>query len=95
MFQSGVITAIDVVISLAEQGKITYELQWYESIGLAKVKNYFVQRINNDEGRGRCGFVYEAGSNAFKGFSGNHIHLPSDIRVINSPEYEEWFWICI
>lgn len=96
MFQPGVITAIDVILSLADQNKITYDLKWYESIGSAGiVKNYYVERINNDSAYNRCGFVYEAGSNQFRGFQGNHIHVQSDIRVINSPEYEEWFWICI
>ncbi len=30
-----------------------------------------------------------------KGFRGNHIHLPSDTRIINSPEYVLYYWICI
>jgi hypothetical protein len=93
--QEGVITALDVIMSLGDQGLITYELGWYNTIGRAEVKNYFVDQINGDKSEGRCGFVYEAGSNSFKGFKGNHIHIPSDIRIINSPEYEEWFWICI
>jgi hypothetical protein len=94
-FQDGVITAIDVIMSLGDQGKLDYELKWYESIGTAKtVKNYWVHRINGDEAYGKCGFVYEAGSNNFK-YSRNHIHIPSDSRIINSPEYEEWFWICL
>jgi hypothetical protein len=25
----------------------------------------------------------------------NHIHLPADTRVLNAPEYVEFFWICI
>ena len=73
-----------------------YDLDWFESIGSAKiVKDYFIVRINNDHSVGRCGFVYEEGSEKYDGFLGNHIHLPADIRVINSPEYEKWFWICI
>jgi hypothetical protein len=95
MFQDGVVTAIDVIMSLGDQERITYELQWYTTIGAAEVKNYFVDGINSDKSYDRCGFVYEEGSNEFSGFSGNHIHIPSDIRVLNSPEYEEWFWICI
>ena len=96
IFKEGYITAIDVIMSLGDQGKISYDLQWYESIGTAEiVKNYFVERINQDQARGRCGFVYEAGSEKFGGFRGNHIHIPSDIRGINSPEYIEFFWICI
>jgi hypothetical protein len=93
--KNGTITAIDVIMSLGDQGLITYELQWYNTIGSAEVKNYFVDGINSDKSQGRCGFVYEAGSYDFRGFSGNHIHIPSDTRVINHPEYVEFFWICI
>ena len=92
-FKPGIITAIDVILSLAEQGEISYDLRWYAKIALAEVKDYYVDRINEDEAYGRCGFVYECGEKSF-GFK-NHIHLPSDIRVINSPEYMKWFWICI
>jgi len=93
--QDGVITAIDVIMSLGDQGLITYELNWYETIGSAVVKNYYVDGINTDLAFARCGFVYEVGDLDFDGFSGNHIHIPSDIRIITSPDYEEWFWICI
>lgn len=96
MIKPGVITAIDVILSLGEAEKITYDLQWYESLGTADVvKSYWVNRINEDESFGRCGFVYEAGAREFSFFRGNHIHIPSDIRVINSPEYVKYFWICI
>ncbi len=96
IFKEGYITAIDVIMSLGDQEKISYDLQWHESIGTAEiVKNYYVERINQDQSRGRCGFVYEAGSEKFSGFRGNHIHIPSDIRGINSPEYVEYFWICL
>jgi len=96
-FTDGTITAIDVVLSLSEQGKITHNLNWYESIGSAGiVKNYFVDSINGESSYDRCGFVYEAGDDAFYGFRGNHIHIPSDLRVLNSiPAYLEYFWICI
>lgn len=96
VFQPGVITAIDVIMSLGDEGLITYDLQWYDSIGSAEVvRDYFVERINEDQRLFRCGFVYEAGSLRFRGFRGNHVHIPPDMRVINSPAYEEWFWICI
>jgi hypothetical protein len=94
VFKENVTTAIDVIMTLGDQGKITYELNWYETIGSAGVvKSYWVEAINEDKAFDRCGFVYEAGSYAF--LSGNHIHLPSDTRILNSPEYVEFFWICI
>lgn len=95
-FQENVITAIDVILSLGEQGKIEYELQWYDSIGTANfVRSYWVEAIDNDKAMGTCGFVYEAGSLEYQGFSGNHIHLPTDYRILNSPYYVKFFWICI
>jgi len=96
IFKNGTITAIDVILSLGDQGKISYELQYYDSIGTAGlVKSYWVEAINQDIASGRCGYVYEAGATQFQRASGNHIHLPSDIRVLNAPEYVEYFWICI
>ncbi|MFC1803002.1 hypothetical protein ACFL0D_03435 [Thermoproteota archaeon] len=68
----------------------------YEDIGSALiVKNYWVESIDEDEAYGRCGFVNESGVLDHRGFAGNHIHLPSDIRVLNSPEYIMYFWICV
>jgi len=96
VFQPGVITAIDVILTLGDEGNISYDLQWYDTVGTAGiVRSYYVQRINDDESYDRCGFVYEEGSLIFEGFKGNHVHILSDIRVINSPEYEKWFWIFI
>jgi hypothetical protein len=96
IFKPGVVTAIDAVMTLGDLGEIEYSLNWYESVGTAGlVKNYFVDRINEDVTFMRCGFVYEEGSGRFQGFTGNHIHIPPDSRVINSPEYIEFFWICI
>ena len=92
-FKPEVITAIDVILSLADQGKISYDLQWYSQIGNAEVKNYFLDRIDEDKGSYRgCGYVYECGE---KRRPSNHIHLPSDIRVLNSPEYMLWIWMCM
>jgi hypothetical protein len=94
-FQNGVVTAIDVIMTLADEGALTFEIRWHEHIGSAIVQNYLVDRIDEDAAYGRCGFVYESGSRQFDGFRGNHIHLPPDTRVINSPEYLSFFWICI
>ena len=94
--QPGVLTAIDVILSLGDLGLINYTLQWYEEIGQAKVVNsYWVESINEDATVGTCGFVYDTGSQGYYGFAGNHIHLPADVRVLNSPDYMRWFWICV
>ncbi len=90
-------TALDILLSLAEQGELSkLKLTWYERIaGADPVDSYWVEQIDEAEAFDRCGFVYETGPLDFSGFTGSHIHLPSDVRVIISPEYALWFWICI
>ncbi|MHA1971847.1 MAG: hypothetical protein ACTSW1_02570 [Candidatus Hodarchaeales archaeon] len=85
------------MLSLADQYEnFTIGLQWYETIGsVGIVKNYWVERINNWFAYDTCGFVYETVDNDFRFFTGNHIHLPSDARIINSPEYVLYSWICL
>ncbi|MFC2077350.1 hypothetical protein ACFLTM_00885 [Candidatus Bipolaricaulota bacterium] len=101
LFQPGVITALDVLLSLGEQGHLSQlGITWYDEIlGIGPVDNYWVERMTGGGAQGiadgGCGFVYEVGPTAFPGFAGSHIHLPSDARVLVSPEYMLWFWICL
>jgi len=97
VLQPGVVTALDALISLAEQDEIPgLKLTWYERIaGAEPVDSYWVEELNGDVAVGGCGFVYETGPREFAGFSGTHIHIPSDVRVTISPEYALWFWICL
>jgi hypothetical protein len=93
----GVVTALDILLSLGEQGSLeSVGLTWYDRIaGADPVDGYWVERINADQASGGCGFVYETGPEEFRGFAGSHIHIPLDVRVIVSPEYALWFWICL
>jgi hypothetical protein len=97
VLQPGVVTALDAVISLAEQGELPkLKLTWYERIARADpVDSYWVEQLSEDVAVGGCGFVYETGPKSFAGFSGTHIHIPADVRVTVSPEYALWFWICL
>ena len=97
ILQDGVITALDILLSLGEQGHLsTVGLTWYSSIGRADpVDNYFVERIDDAEALLRCGYVYEVGPVDFSGFRGAHIHVPTDARVLVSPDYALWFWLCL
>ncbi|MDW7683705.1 MAG: hypothetical protein SCK29_06230 [Bacillota bacterium] len=96
LFHENVPTALDVILSLADEGKLTYELKWHESLGRARtVKSYWVEKINNEQSYRSFGFVYEEGSYEYRHGRGNHIHIPADARIIHSPEYVEWFWICL
>lgn len=97
VLQPGVMTALDALLSLAEEGKLSnLMLTWYERIAAADpVDSYWVERMDEARASGGCGFVYETGPRIFSGFSGSHIHIPSDVRVTVSPEYALWFWICL
>lgn len=102
LWQPGTITALDILLSLGEQGKLAQVgLQWYDSIGRGAdpIDNFFVELIRAEgfeaSASGGCGFVYEVGYHEFRGFSGNHVHIPTDARIILSPEYGLWFWICL
>ena len=101
LFQPGVITALDVLLSLGEQGLLQeVGLTWYDAIGAADpIDHYFVERVVADgfeaQASGGCGFVYETGPWDFFGFDGNHVHIPTDARVLTSPEYALWFWLCL
>jgi hypothetical protein len=97
VLQPGVVTALDALLSLAEEGRLSsLMLTWYERIGGADpVDSYWVEQMDQARASGGCGFVYETGPRSFSGFSGSHIHIPSDVRVTVSPEYALWFWICL
>ncbi len=97
VLQPGVVTALDALISLGEQGELPdLKLTWYERIaGAEPVDSYWVEKLSEDAAVGGCGFVYETGPSSFAGFSGTHIHIPADVRVTVSPEYALWFWICL
>lgn len=95
-FQSGVITAIDVILSLGDLSLLNYSLQWYDSLGKAAiVRSYWVESINNEASVGRCGFGYESGEFYFEHKNGNYINVPSDWKVLTSPEYIRFFWHCL
>ena len=98
----GTVTALDVLLSLADQEKIdAMKLTWYGNIGTADpVDSFWVEQIDDgddlfdDEASAETGgWVYETGSRDFSGFQGNHIHVPADVRVIVSPEYMMWYWL--
>ena len=95
IFQEGVITGVDVIMTLGDLDLINYTLQWYDEIGNADpVRNFWVYSIGPDGTSPPCGWVYESGDLSFSRGT-NHIHLPTDSRVMNSPEYVLWFWICV
>lgn len=89
-FAQGTISAADIVQSLTDRGELSYMMQWYERIAGTEIKSYFFDRINSWSASGGCGFVYEVGE---LGDTGNHVHIPADLRVLHSPGYALFYWI--
>ncbi len=102
VLQPGTVTALDVLLSLADQKKISeLKLTWYSNTGdSAPYDSYYVEQIDDDDGSydreasaETGGWVYETGSREFAGYNGSHLQLPSDVRIIVSPEYMTWYWL--
>ncbi len=99
VFQDQVVTVADVMLSLAEQGKLTLDLDWLGTIGRTLVQGYYFTRFDDVLAQGRAGFTYSAGENAFRSrrglhgrFGNNMFHMTADIRVVVCPEYVAWRW---
>lgn len=102
MLAPGTVTALDVLLSLADQGKIDrMKLTWYGSMdGADPVDSFFVEQIDDGDGLfdGEASpetgeWVYETGVRDFAGYQGSQIHVPEDVRVLVSPEYMTWYWL--
>ncbi len=102
VLQPGTVTALDVLLSLADQGKIDgLKLTWYSTTAEYDIFDSFsVEQIDDGDGvydgeatLGSSCWVYETGSLEFAGFKGSHISVPADVRVIVSPEYMTWYWL--
>lgn len=62
MFKPDVITAADVMLSLAEKGKLSLDLLWHEQFGRALVQGYYFTRFNEESAHDRAGFTYSLGN---------------------------------
>jgi hypothetical protein len=106
LFQPGVITALDVLLSLGEQGKVaSLDLAWNAAVdGVANVNHYMVDWIEIPgvlgERSSTCGYMDLAATEGARGYLTPHshattkIHLSSDVEVLVSPGFVEWQWVC-
>jgi hypothetical protein len=106
VFQPGVVTALDVLLSLGEQGKIDgLDLTWHTTVaGVPDVNHYMVDWISIPDALGEkdssCGYMDDAATEGLRGFLTAHshtvteIHLSPDSEVLVSPGYVEWQWLC-
>jgi len=86
-FKSGVITAMDVILTLRDLGNISCTLIWITKLGSSIINSYFVTKINADEASGRCGFLYRV--------SESFIWISADLRILTSPKSVRFYWECL
>ncbi len=39
IFQEGIVTAMDVIMSLGDEKKLSYDIKWHDSIGSTRLQN--------------------------------------------------------
>jgi hypothetical protein len=106
VFRPGVVTALDVLLSLGELGHLSrLRLTWRTRVGETEpVENYFVDLIAGSdfsaEAVSPCAFVYDVGADILTKFKLPHrhvagqIHFPPDLHVLVSPEHVQWVLVC-
>jgi hypothetical protein len=101
-FQPGVITSMDVLLSLADSGELTLVTGvFYDHFAGNYIDSYYIVEIGFPvEGiahsSGRQGFVYTTGNGTnykLVNEADNKFHITSDISVIHAPDFCRWRWI--
>lgn len=101
-FRPGVVTAMDVLYSLQDSGKLSVVGKAYYTRLAQKVQeSWRIQEIGfpglgSAHGSGRQGFVYTTGNGTPQRMANNadrkqHVH--ADIVVLHAPDFAQWRWI--
>ncbi|MEW5804221.1 MAG: hypothetical protein AB1847_19165 [bacterium] len=102
VFAKGVLTAADIILSLADQEEFSCSATWYGYVGSSEVKGYYFERFNEWEASGMCGFAYTFGERIFEQSCWPpsqcnppipSLHITADIRLIQNPEYIQFRWL--
>lgn len=107
VFHSGVVTMLDVLLSLGELGLLSeLGLEWRaEEGGIEVVDGYYVASITSGsfspETTGSCVLTHQIGGATIgehltpHTHTMSHIHLTGDLEVLVAPEAVEWLWVCL
>jgi hypothetical protein len=104
-FQPGVVTVLDIALSLKDQGKLDLVLPvFFDFIGTCYVHGHFVQALGIPgvgvvHNTGRQGFVCRTQLVTVPGSLEDHVNdahasvkIPLDVQVIHAPHYSLWHW---
>ena len=101
-FQPGVITALDVLLSLKDQGELDIVSQvFYTYFNQNYIYSYYVVEmgfpgVGTAHSSGRQGFVYITSNGSFDDLPNNAnwmLHITSDILVVHAQDFANWRWI--
>ncbi len=101
-FQPGVVTSIDVLLSLQDLGELeAVSGVFYTHFAGNYIESYYVvtmgfPTVGTTHASGRQGFVYTTGngsSNRMVNNAGRTFHITSDISVVHAPDFSVWRWI--
>jgi len=100
-FNPGVVTSLDILLSLVDQGYLTVVTGvFYTNFGTKYIDSYYVVEMGFPaEGiahsSGRHGFTYTTGNGSefyLAHSADNKFHITSDIAVLHAPDFSSWKW---
>jgi len=100
-FRPGVITSIDILLSLKDQGHLNVVTgAFYSHFGGKYIDSYYVVEmgfpgIGVAHSSGRQGFTYttENGTpNRLPNGADSKLHMTCDVNVIHAPDFSRWTW---
>ncbi len=106
VFQSGVVTALDVLLALGREGVVSsLTLVWHDHLdGADQFYAFMVHGLLAGEDEASpspgCALVHQTGSAVLDGFlaphghGSSHVHLTADLEALVSPEFVRWSWLC-
>lgn len=101
-FQPGVVTSLDILLSLKDQGKLDLVTSvFYTYFAQKYIHSYYVVALGFPgvgvaHASGRQGFVYVTNNGTFNRLPNNadrKFHMTCDICVIHAPDFSYWRWI--
>lgn len=101
-FKPGVVTSMDIPLSLMDSGNLTaFTNVFYNYFGGKYIDSYYIVElgfpgIGNVHSSGRQGIVYVTENGTFQRLPNDadiKMHMTSDIHVIHSPDFSYWRWI--
>jgi hypothetical protein len=100
-FQPGVVTSLDIPLSLMDQGELTVAMSvFYTYLAGLYIESYFVVALGFPEegiahASGRQGFVYTTENGTLEDLPNDadrRFHVTCDIAVLHAPDFSRWRW---